>query len=152
MISYCAQGCILEWQTMLPKEVFIFFGRKINFPFFECPKWVFFVKDQPYICCKMGPGHFYNILGHVWFTIDQMVGCQKFWSTSGEKDKFSADSVGIGSNLNCSCLIVCSLFFPKIISRYISIYLIRETPKKSKIQPLARNGHARCFDRILKRA
>ena len=33
------------------------------------------------------------------------------------------------SNLNYSCLIVCSLFFPKIISRYISIYLIRETPK-----------------------
>ena len=36
-----AQGCILEWQTMLPKEVFIFFGQKIHFPFFECPKWVF---------------------------------------------------------------------------------------------------------------
>ena len=28
-----AQGCILEWQTMLLKGVFIFFGRKIHFPF-----------------------------------------------------------------------------------------------------------------------
>ena len=40
--------------------------------------------------------------------------------------------------------------FPKIISRYISIYLIRETTKNSKIQQLARNGQARRFDRILK--
>ena len=46
------------------------------------------------------------------------------------KRQISADSVGSGSNLNCSCLIVCSLFFLKIISRYISTYLIRETPKK----------------------
>ena len=55
-------------------------------------------------------------------------------------------------NLNCMCLIVCYLFFLKIISRYISIYLIRETAKNSKIQPLARNGHSRRFDRILKQA
>ena len=44
------------------------------------------------------------------------------------------------------------IFFPKIISRYISIYLIREISKVSKIQPLARNGYSRRFDRILKRA
>ena len=35
---------------------------------------------------------------------------------------------------------------------YKSIYLIRETLKNSKIQPLARNGQARRFDRILKQA
>ena len=46
------------------------------------------------------------------------------------KKQISADSAGSGSNLNCSYLVVCSLFFPKIIRRYISIYLIRETPKK----------------------
>ena len=46
------------------------------------------------------------------------------------KRQISADSGGSGSNLNCSCLVVCSLFFPKIFYRYISIYLIRETPKK----------------------
>ena len=38
MISYCARGCILEFQIMLPKDVFIFFARKIHFPFSECPK------------------------------------------------------------------------------------------------------------------
>ena len=38
-------------------------------------------------------------------------------------------SAGSGSNLNWSCLIVCSLFFTKIIFSYISIYLIRETQK-----------------------
>ena len=58
-----------------------------------------------------------------------MVGCQKLLIHLSWKRQISADSAGGGSNLNCSCLIVCSLFFPKIISRYISIYLIRETPK-----------------------
>ena len=53
MISYCAQGCILEWQTMLPKQVFIFFGRKNHFSFSECPKGGFFVKELPNNCCKM---------------------------------------------------------------------------------------------------
>ena len=72
----------------LPKGVFIFLARKIHFPFFECPKWGFFVKDLPYICCKIGPYQFSKILGHISCIIDQMVGCKKFWSTSGEKDKF----------------------------------------------------------------
>ena len=45
------------------------------------------------------------------------------------KRQIFADSAGSGSNLNCSYLIVCYLFFPKIISRYISICLIIETPK-----------------------
>ena len=89
MISHCAQGCILEWQTMLPKGVFIFFAWKIHFPFFECPKWGFSVKELPNKCCKNGPNHFAKILGHVWCTIDTMVGCQNPWSTSGEKDKLS---------------------------------------------------------------
>ena len=88
MISYCAQGCILEWQTMLPKEVFFFFGRKNHFPFFECLKGGFFVKDLPNNCCKIRPNHFSKILGHILCTIVQMVVCKKFLSTSGEKDKF----------------------------------------------------------------
>ena len=88
MISYCAQGCILEFQTMLPKGVLIFFGRKIHFPFFKCPKWGFFVNDLPYICCIIVPNQFSKILGHIWCTIDKMVRCKKFSSTSGEKDKF----------------------------------------------------------------
>ena len=58
MISYWAQGCILEWQTMLPKEVVTFFGRKNHFPFFECPKGGFFVNDLPNICCKIVPNKF----------------------------------------------------------------------------------------------
>ena len=129
MASYRAQGCILEWQTMLPKEVFIFFGRKIHFPFSECPNWVLFLKDLAYICCKIGQNHFYKILGHIQCIIDKMVGCQKFWSHHLWKRQISADSVGSGSILNCIYLIVCSLFFPKIIFRYISIYLIRKTSK-----------------------
>ena len=56
---------ILEWQTMLPKEVVTFFGRKNHFPFFECPKGGFFVKDLPNNCCKIGPNHFSKILGRI---------------------------------------------------------------------------------------
>ena len=41
MIAYHAQGCILEWQKMLPKEVFIFFGRKIIFHFLSAQNEVF---------------------------------------------------------------------------------------------------------------
>ena len=52
-------------QTMLPKEVFIFFGRKNHFPFFECLKGGFFVKDLPNNCCKIGPNIFSKILGHI---------------------------------------------------------------------------------------
>ena len=72
-----------------------------------------------------------------------MVGCQKFLYTSGEKDKFLSIHLEAGQIWTAAAL-VCSLYFPKIISRYISIYLIIET--------LATNGQARCFDRILKRA
>ena len=72
----------------VPKEVFIFFARKIHFPFFRVPEMSFYLKDLPYICCKFGPNQFSKILGHIECTIDKMVGCQKFRSTSGEKDKF----------------------------------------------------------------
>ena len=43
------------------------------------------------------------------------------------KRQISTNPAWSGSSLNCSCLIVCSLFFPKIISSYISIYLIINT-------------------------
>ena len=54
---------------------------------FQVPEMSFFVKDLPYICFKIGPNHFSNILGHISCTIDKMVGCQKLLSISREKDK-----------------------------------------------------------------
>ena len=42
--------------------VLIFFARKIHFLFFECLKWGFFLKDLPYICCKIVPNQFSKIL------------------------------------------------------------------------------------------
>ena len=151
MISYCAQGCIFEWQTVFPMEVFIFFGRKIYFPFLKCPKWVLlwriyhiiiakldqiiFLNTRPYLMHNWQNGWVSKVLIHLWW-----------------KRQIPVDLVGSGSNLNCSCLIVCSLFFTKNIYSYINIYLIIEIPKKFKIQPLAWNGHARRFDCILKRA
>ena len=52
---------------------------------------------------------------------------QKVFIHLSWKRQISTDSAGSGSNLNCSCLIVCYLFFPKIISSYISTYLIINT-------------------------
>ena len=88
----------------------------------------FFMKDLPYICCKIGPNQFPNTrtyLMHNWPNgwVSKVL-IHLWW-----KRQIRVDSAGSGSNLNCSYLVVCSLFFPKIISRYISIYLIRETSK-----------------------
>ena len=81
---------------MLPKGVFTFIAQKSHFPFFECPKRGFFVKDLPNNSCKIGPNHFSKILGHIYYAIDKMAGCQKFRSTSGEKDKFLPIEVEAG--------------------------------------------------------
>ena len=72
-----------------------------------------FQNTRPYLMHNWQNGWVSKVLIHLWW-----------------KRQIPADLVGSGSNLNCSCLIVCYLFFTKIISRYISIYLIRETPKK----------------------
>ena len=58
-----------------------------------------------------------------------MVGCEKLWSTSREKDKFSPIQLEAGQIWTVPALYFAFYFFQKIISRYISIYLIRETPK-----------------------
>ena len=56
----------------------------------------FFVKDLPYICCKIGPNQFYKILAHIQWTIDQMVGCKIILSTYHEKDKFAPIQLEVG--------------------------------------------------------
>ena len=125
----CTKGASWDSKQCCLREFSLSLHKKSHFPFFECPKWGFFVKDLPNNYCKIGPNHFSKILGHIKCTIDQMVWCKMFLIHLRWKRQIPADSVGSGSNLNCSCLIVCSLFFPKIISRYISIYLIIETSK-----------------------
>ena len=57
---------------------FHFLFTENTFSIFRVPEMSFFVKDLPYICCKIGPNLFYKILGHIQCTIDEMVGCQKF--------------------------------------------------------------------------
>ena len=45
MIPYCTQGCILEWQTMFPKGVFIFFCTKNSFSIFQVAEMEFFGEE-----------------------------------------------------------------------------------------------------------
>ena len=67
---------------------FHFHCTKESFFIFRVPEMRFFCGEPTNNYCKIGPNHFSKILGHVYCTIDQMVGCKKFWSTSREKDKF----------------------------------------------------------------
>ena len=129
MISYCAQGCILEWQTMLPKEVFIFFGRKIRFPFFEYPNWVFLWRSYNIFVAKLYQINFRKYYDIFSAQLTKWLGVKSLDPPLMKRTNSRRFSRKSGSNLSCSYHIVCSLFFPKIISRYISIYLIRETSK-----------------------
>ena len=131
MISYCAHGCILEFQTMLPKEFSFSLHGKFIFHFPSAQNEFFCEGPTIYLlknCTKLFLQNTRTYLMHNW---------QNGWLSKALihlwwKRQISANLVGSGSNCNCSYLIVCSLFFPKIISRYINIYLIRETSKVFK--------------------
>jgi len=69
MISYCAQGCILEWQTIFQKGVFIFFAQKIIFHFLSA-KNRFFYEDPTKSLLQNGTALFKKILDHILCTTD----------------------------------------------------------------------------------
>ena len=131
MISYCAQGCILEWQTMLPKEVFIFVGRKNHFPFFECPKRGFLWRTYQIILAKLDQIIFLKYYAIFNAQLTKWLGVKSFDPPLVKKTnfhRFSWKRVKFELQLPHRLLFI---FFLKIISRYISIYLIRETSKKN---------------------
>ena len=73
--------------------------------------------------------------------------CEMFLMHPCWKRQIAANSVGTGWNLNYKCLIVCSLFFQKIITHFIKDpprFLQDSTPSYHRPCPLPR------FDRILK--
>ena len=61
---------------------------KFNFHFPSARIEFFLWRACHIFVAKLDQNIFSKILGHIWFTIDQMVGCEKPWSTSREKDKF----------------------------------------------------------------
>ena len=61
---------------------------KKSFFIFRVQKMGFFVKDIPNICFKIGSKHLKNILYDILCTHNQMVGVERFSSTSREEDKF----------------------------------------------------------------
>ena len=58
-----------------------------------------------------------------------MVVCEMVSIHPLSKRQISVNSAETGSNLNYGCLVVCSRFFVKIISRYKSIYFIIDTQR-----------------------
>ena len=126
MISYCAQGCILEWQTMLHKGVFIFFGRKINFPFFECPKWVFLWRTYHIFVAKLDQINFLKYYAIFNAQLTKWLGVKSFDPPLVKKTnshRFSWKRVKFELQLPHSLLFI----FSNIISSYISTYLIINT-------------------------
>ena len=55
--------------------------------------------------------------------------CKLFLIHLSWKRQIVVDSAGTGWNLNYKCLIVCSLFFQKFISRCTSTHFIRDPPR-----------------------
>ena len=130
MISYYAQGCILEWQTMLPKEVFIFFGRKKSFFHFPSAQNEFFLWRTYHIfVAKLYLINFIKYQAIFNAQMTKWLGVKSFDPPLVKKTNFCRFRWK-RVKFELQCLIVCYLFFPKTISRYISIYLIRKTPKK----------------------
>ena len=113
-------------------ESLYFYCIKKLFSIFRVRKMGFFVKHQPQICWKNWEMHFLKTLEHVRCTNHHIVGCEKFSMHLFWKWQIPADSVGNGSNLNCRCLVICSWFLAKIIFRYTTTYLIRDTPRVSQ--------------------
>ena len=113
----------------IAEGTFHFRCTKNPFFIFRVSKVWFFAKKQPTIWCKFEPLHFCKILDHILLTIDQMFTCPIIFINLSSKRKIYINSVGMGSNLNYMCLIVCSLFFQKIISRYTSIHFIIDPPR-----------------------
>ena len=111
------------------KGSFHFLCTENSFSIFRVPELSSFCEGPPiYLLQNWTKSFFYNTrlyLMHNW----QNGWVPKVLIHLSWKRQIPADSIGSGSNLNCSYLVVCSLFFPKIISRYISICLIRETRK-----------------------
>ena len=129
MISYYERGCILELQTMLPKGVFIFFGQKNQFSIFRVPKMSFFVKAYHIFAAKLDQINFlkYQAIYNAQWT--KWLGVKSFDPPLVKKTnsrRFIWKRVKFELQLPHSLLFI----FSKIISRYISTYLIRETPKK----------------------
>jgi hypothetical protein len=91
---------------------FYFLWTEISFSIFRVPKIRFFVKGLPYICFKIVPNQLSNTRTYVMHNWPNGWVSKAFNHISWKR-QISADSVGSRSNLNCSCLIVCSLFFYK---------------------------------------
>ena len=94
------------------KGIIYFLCTKNPFFIFWVTKVGFFVKDIPNIWYQLESLYFCKILDHILFTINQSLHV-KFFYIPLLKRQISTDSVGMGSNLNYMCLIVCSLFFYK---------------------------------------
>ena len=127
MSPYCAHIYAFTWQTMLPKKVFNFIARKSHFPFCECRNGSFFVMYVPRIRFKMVPHHFFKMLDHILSIIHQPVESKSFLASSRKKRQVSADLARTLPNLNYKCFVICSRFFIKIIFRYTTCGLIRDT-------------------------
>ena len=129
----------------------LYFTKK-PFSIFWVPEREFFVKHVPRIRFKMVPHHLKKyIRSH--FKYNSPTGSiQELSSQLSEKRQVWADLVGTLPNLNYKYFVICSRFFFKIIFRYTTCELIRDTVIVLQDSLLANTPHARRFDRVLNQA
>ena len=110
MISYFAQVCILKCQTMLTKEVFFSLFKIIIFHFPSVKRRGFLWRTYQIFVTKIDQTICQKIFDHILCTNNQMVACKNLSIHFSSNRQISTNLVGTRSNLNCRCLIVCSLF------------------------------------------
>ena len=121
---------------MLPKGVFIFFGRKIHFLFFECPTWVFLWRTYHIFVAKLDQIIFIKYYAIFNAQLTKWLGVKIFGPLLVKKTNsrwFSWKRVKFELRLPHSLLFI---FYKN--NFYVHKYLFNHrNKKKSKILPLA---------------
>ena len=112
------------------------FQRKFPFSLYEksifhfpsAKSRVFLWRIYQILGVNLNPSIFVKKLDHILLTIEKRFPCKKNYTALLKKTNLRRFSWN-GSNLNYMCLIVCSLFFQKIISRYTSNHIVRDPPR-----------------------
>ena len=115
-------------ENNVAEESFIFFAWKSHFLFLECKKWGFCEGHTKYLL-QNWIKTFKNIWYHILCTHNQMVGVERFSSTSREKDKFLPIQMKAGQIWTTSASWFAHDFSKKIIFWYKSAYFMRDIPK-----------------------
>ena len=119
--------CVYIWMAnKFAKGSFHFRCTKNAFFIFRVPKVGSFCEGCTKYLMSIWTNPFFYYTRPYFINNLQKFLCKMFLMHLCWKRQIAANSAGTGWNLNYKCLIVCSLFFKKIISKCTSTHLIRD--------------------------